>query len=153
MALVNDYSMQEDGVVMIGATAVDNVTSFSLATEVERNEVTRTAFGTIKKIRGIGKVKLTLTLNFYDESGVDGAMNSFLEGDSTGLDQTITVRPLGTGAGLKEIVLNPSASDFGMDLISSQMDGESGEDLPAVTGTQTWVGYFDEKPAFAAQSA
>ena len=152
MALVNDYSMQEDGVVLFGATAVDNVTSFQIATEIERNETTRTAFGTIKKIRGIGKVKLTLTLNYFDESGIDGALNSFLEGDATGLDQTITIRPLGTGSGLKQLVLNPGTDDFGMDLISSEIGAESGEDLPAATGSQTWVGYFDEKPAFAAQS-
>ena len=153
MALTNDYSMQEDGVVMIGATALDNVTSFSLSSEIERNDVTRTAFGTIKKIRGIGKVRITLTLNFFDESGVDGAMNSFLVGDSTGIDATLTIRPLGTGSGLKELVLNPGGTDYGMDLLSKEYGAESGEDLPAVTGSMVWEGFFDEEPAFAAQSA
>ncbi len=153
MALTGDYSMQEDGVVMIGATALDNVTSISISSELERNDQTRTAFGTIKKIRGLGKVRITVTMNLFDESGVDGAMNLFLVGDTTGLDQSITARPLGDGALLKELVLDPGADDFGMDLISKEFGAESGEDLPAVTGTMVWEGFFDEEPAWAAQGS
>jgi hypothetical protein len=153
MALVADYSMQEDGVFMIGATALDNCTRVRVSAELERSVTTRTAFGTIKKIRGTPKVKVTVEASFFDETGIDGALNSYLVGDTTGLDQTLTIRPLGTGAGLKQLILNPSSDDFGMDLLSSTpIDAESSEDLPAVAGTQTWEGWFDEQPAETAQS-
>jgi hypothetical protein len=152
VALVNDYSMQEDGVVLIGAASLDNVTNVTVSSEVERNDTKRVAFGTVKNIRSAGKVKITVTLSLFDETGVAGDLNSFLVNDTTGIDATITIRPLGTGAGLKELILNPGVNDFGMDLLTKSYDAPAGEDLPAVTGEMTWEGWFDEEPAFTAQA-
>jgi hypothetical protein len=152
MALSGDYSMQEDGAVLIGATVLDNVTKVNIQAEQERNETTRVAFGTVKKIRSVGKVRVRVTLDMFDETGISGDLKSFRVGDTTGLDATLTIRPLGAGTGLEELILNPGVNDYGMDLLTKEMDAPAGEDLPPVTGNMVWEGFFDEEPAFTAQA-
>jgi hypothetical protein len=88
----------------------------------------------------------------FDETGISGDLKSFRVGDTTGLDATLTIRPLGAGAGLEELILNPGVNDYGMDLLTKEMDAPAGEDLPPVTGNMVWEGFFDEEPAFTAQA-
>lgn len=153
MAFQNEYSAQDDCVVLIGVTALNNVYNFNIDPSPERNVRTNSAFGGHHKYRSVGPVTVTLQLDLYDEEGITASLKAYRVNDTTGLDQTITIRPQGTGAGLPELILNPGAGHYGMDLVGHPHSGEAGEDYPLVQGSMTWEGTFDEEPAWTAQSA
>lgn len=148
----NEYSAQEGCEVLIGATVLKNVYNFSIEPSPERSVRTNAAFGGIHKYRNVGPVTISVQLDLYDEEGINASIKSFRVSDTTGLDQTIKIRPQGTGTGLPELVLDPGTGHYGMDLIAHPFSGSAGEDYPLVQGSMTWEGTFDEEPAWTAQA-
>lgn len=143
--------MDSDGVVLIGATDLDNVRSVQIAPNWERPKETRTVFQGKQSVYGDGLLTLTVTMELYDDSTVTDNLKAFRIGHSTGIGATITIRPLGTGNGLPELILNPATN--GMDLIGGNWNAQSAEGKPYVEGSMVWEGEFTEYPAWTAQSA
>lgn len=149
MATQNDYSFQENGVVIIGATTLNNVTNVttSYSQDVPTSQRVSAGDTVAKTVEGMPQQgELTITIELYDEEGIDADLNSFQVGASSGKNQTIKVRPLGTGSGLKELVA------AGMRLMSKDRDHPTGDDFPASSGSLEWRGYFDEEPLETDQS-
>lgn len=145
--------MDTAGVVLIGAVDIDNVRSVAFATDWSRDTEVRTVFQGKTRVRGSGLLSITVTLELYDDNTTNGNYKAFRIGHSSGIGTTITIRPLGTGAGLPELVLNPAVDQYGMDLIDAPWNAQSAENKPYVECTLTWEGDFTEQPAWAAQSA
>lgn len=146
--VTNTYSFQTEGVVLIGATTLDNVISANVEWEGDVETSERLAAGDTAPLTVTGMnntLTATLTLELYDESGVAADLNGFLVNDSTGVSQTIKLRPYGTAATKKELILT------GMRLESKSKSYETGTGFPAVQGSMTWTGAFTEEVAETAQ--
>lgn len=153
MALTDEYSAQEDCVVLIGATVLNNVYNFDINPTLDQPEIERVAFGSIKTILGEGVVTIEVQLDLYDEDTINASLKSFRLNHSSGIGQTIKIRPLGTGATLPELVLDPDTDHYGMNLVAHPLSGAAGRELPLVQGSMTWRGTFAVEPAWTAQSA
>lgn len=145
--------MDSDGEVLIGAVSLDNVRSVSIAWDWSRDSEVRTVFQGKNRVRGDGLLTATVTIEMYQDNTTTDNWNAFRIGHSTGIGTTITIRPLGTGAGLPELILNPAVGAYGMDLIDAPFSAQSAENKPYVEVSMVWEGDFTEQPAVTAQSA
>ena len=152
MAIGELITVDEDGVVLIGAVELKNVATVTVTPSVEEEETVIAMWGGKKTIYSDSQVSLDCVIELYDADGVTATLRAFRVGNvATGKNQTITIRPQGTGAGLDEWILNPAEN--GMNLVTKPWVGAASENgTEPVSGTMTWRGIFDEEPAWAEQS-
>lgn len=147
------YHFGDEGEVHIGARVLKNVTSASVSFSGERGRSERFSAGDTS-VGGKSGADPELTgeveLELYDEDGVTGDLDHFLRNTATGKNQTIKIRPLGTGEGLKELVLTGKQ---GMELTAKSKGFPITTDAEAADGSMTWTGYFAQEPAWTVQPA
>jgi len=153
MAFDDPISMQESGVVLIGAVALDNVYEVQIEDDFQEEVEERAVFGEVRKVYGATSYGLRVTLRLYQDNTTTDNLHAFRVNHSTGIGATITIRPLGTGNGLPELILNPPSGYVGMDLKSKPQGFTAGKNKPYGTGDMIWAGDFPEEPAWSAQSA
>lgn len=149
MATQNIYSFQTGGIVKIGATVWDNVTSVetSYSQEPPRTDYVSAGDTVAEVVEGIlPKGEFRLTVNMYDETGISGTLDSFQVGNANSIDQDIVIQPQGAGTGKKQLTLAD------MRLIEKSQSFPTGAEKPITTGSLVWRGFFDEEPAFTAQA-
>lgn len=150
MAGTNTYSFQTGGVCKIGATALTNVTQVTVATDGDYEFSPNTVAGdtAAASVRGIDpEIQVTVTVELYDETGVNSDLKTFKKNDSSGKNVTITLQPEGTGAGLPEQAIT------GMYLKSKQLDLPTGPGKPNASGRMVWEGRMATEPSWGTISA
>lgn len=114
----NTYDFQEGGLVQFknldtGETyqIENNLVDFSFSYDGDPEESEIISCGDAQSHIFTGpmpSVGMEVSLKLYDETGTDEGLEQFQKNTPSGQRMEITIRPQGTGAGLKEWVLTPS---------------------------------------------
>jgi hypothetical protein len=144
------YSFQAAGVVLVGTNSIANITKATVESSHEREYSDTTVAGdTVEsELEGIDPIyKPKITLEVYDETGTAGDFKGLRLNDASTKNQTLKIRPQGTGTGLPELIIP------GCNLVDKNMDMPAGKASPPVSGKLTWETRISAaEPAWTAQA-